>query len=334
MGIEEHRNTSKKQKTVQPTSFPWNHSNILSLSEIHADSFPVPLKQFSLQWNSLSSGGILSLQLQPTASLAGHSRLNSREAGNMKSWPDFNLNVMCDICFKQDSHLQIVDTSVDRGVASVPCVNLSDYGQPEEQDLIVVQLVAKNWCQLMCLQQNRTSTQKNDWFITLSMADLGWRLARPPGGREEQPVVNWEFVDELYCYDKSVISPQKFHRPARTPSFRPQWARRARWRTWGSRDSPWCSPAWAQCTSRSPPAWTQGPGLHTGVSSSKNMRLNTTVTVKHKLKSPSSINLIRCKGTKPVHGENCVEACPQRFQLAPNSPVFDKSAKSKTWPYR
>ena len=91
------KNTSKKQKTVQPTSFPWNHSNILSLSEIHADSFPVPLKQFSLQWNSLSSGGILSLQLQPTASLAGHSRLNSREAGNMKSWdawPDFKLNVV------------------------------------------------------------------------------------------------------------------------------------------------------------------------------------------------------------------------------------------------
>ena len=97
MGIEEHRNTSKKQKTVQPTSLPWNHSNILSLSEIHADSFPVPLKQFSLQWNSLSSGGILSLQLQPTAFLAGHSRLNSREAGNMKSWdawPDFKLNVV------------------------------------------------------------------------------------------------------------------------------------------------------------------------------------------------------------------------------------------------
>ena len=99
--------------------------------------------------------------------------------------------MICDICFKQDIHLQIVDTSVDRGVASVPCVNLSDYGQPEEQDLIVVQLVGKNWCQLMCLQQNSLKlTQKNDLFIKLSMADLGWRLARPPGGREEQPVVN------------------------------------------------------------------------------------------------------------------------------------------------
>ena len=23
---------------------------------------------------------------------------------------------------------------------------------------------------------------------------LGWRLARPPGGREEQPVVNWKWI--------------------------------------------------------------------------------------------------------------------------------------------
>ena len=78
---------------------------------------------------------------------------------------------MCDICFKQDSHLQIVDTSVDRGVASVPCVNLSDYGQPEEQDLIVVQLVAKNWCQLMCLQQNSTQIDPEELLIINNSLD-------------------------------------------------------------------------------------------------------------------------------------------------------------------
>ena len=58
--------------------------------------------------------------------------------------------------------------------------------------------------------------------------------------------------------------------PARKPSSPLQWARRARWRTWGSRDSPWCSQAWAPCTSRSPREWTLGPGLRTGGSSSRN----------------------------------------------------------------
>ena len=77
----------------------------------------------------------------------------------------------CDICFKQDIHLQIVDTSVDQGVPSVPCVNLSDYGQPEEQDLIVVQLVAKNWCQLMCLQQNSTQIDPEELLIINNSLD-------------------------------------------------------------------------------------------------------------------------------------------------------------------
>ena len=64
-----------------------------------------------------------------------------------------------------------MDTSIDRGVASVPCVNLSDYGQPEEQDLIVVQLVAKNWCQLMCLQQNSTQIDPEELLIINNSLD-------------------------------------------------------------------------------------------------------------------------------------------------------------------
>ena len=180
----------------------------------------------------------------------------------------------------------------------------------------------------MCLQQNSTQIDPEELLIINNSLDgkpwveVGKATRRKRrAASSELRICGWVVLLWQKC-----DFPQKFHRPARTPSFRPQWARRARWRTWGSRDSPWCSPAWAPCTSRSPPAWTQGPGLHTGVSSSKNMRLNTMVNVKHKLESASSINLIRCKGTKPVHGENCVEACPQCFQLTPHTPVVDKLA--------
>ena len=27
---------------------------------------------------------------------------------------------------------------------------------------------------------------------------LGWRLARPPGGSEEHPVVNWKWIIRIY----------------------------------------------------------------------------------------------------------------------------------------
>ena len=31
---------------------------------------------------------------------------------------------------------------------------------------------------------------------------LGWRLARPPGGREEQPVVNWKWIIRIKNKEK------------------------------------------------------------------------------------------------------------------------------------
>lgn len=56
--------------------------------------------------------------------------------GQLKTWRCyFKFSVMCKISFASDNHLQIVDTSVDRGVASVPCINLSDNGQPEEHNI-------------------------------------------------------------------------------------------------------------------------------------------------------------------------------------------------------
>ena len=63
---------------------------------------------------------------------------------------------------KQDNHLQIVDTSVDRGVASVPCVNLSDYGQPEEHKIILrFNPVPTGWSKLVTIDVRATQQNLN-----------------------------------------------------------------------------------------------------------------------------------------------------------------------------
>ena len=81
----------------------------------------------------------------------------------------------------------------------------------------------------------------------------------------------WQLIQKNVSEQEIRMTTNKFDprfKPARKPSSLRRWARLARWRTWGSPDSPWCSQASAPCTWGSPHAWTLGLDLHIGESSS------------------------------------------------------------------
>ena len=112
-----------------------------------------------------------------------------------------------------------MDTGVYRREASICSINLSYQ------------------CSLLVCKQSMRMLKLKKILVKY----LGWRLARAPGGREEQPMVN--------CM-KAFLSVPLISTKTHSQILRTQ-------------EIPCCSKAWARCTSWSPPWWTRCPGPRT-----------------------------------------------------------------------